>query len=202
MQLDTEKQFPFPENELKRLYERKWILNYVPKNSVGMEIGVFRGHFSEIIAEAVSPKKLYLVDPWTKLGAFFGWGKDYTNFNALPTVVARDEVIKRMAKFKNIKVIFIEDYSQNILPNFDDILDFVYLDSSHGYDPTYRELCLIDKVLSVNGLIIGDDWAIDINHKHHGVMRAVNEFIKTHDYQFVAAGRGGQWCIRRTPNYT
>ncbi len=201
MHVDTEKQFPFPENELKRLNERKWILNYLPKNSVGMEIGVFRGHFSEVIAQIVRPKVLYLVDPWTKLGETFGWRTSYANFNTLPTCVAKDEAIARMEKFDWVKVVIVEDFSQNFLSSFAGTVDWVYLDSSHEYRQTYTELCLIDRVICRNGLIVGDDWAPDISHKHHGVFRAVNDFVKSHDYQFITAGLAGQWCIRRSPNY-
>jgi hypothetical protein len=42
---------------------RKTVLNQLPKNAVGAEIGVFRGDFSRHIVDYVKPKKLYLVDP-------------------------------------------------------------------------------------------------------------------------------------------
>ena len=60
---------------------------------------------------------------------------------------------------------------------------------------------MIDRVLAPNGVLMGDDWYPGVHQKHHGVFRAVNEFLREADYQFVAAGRGAQWCIRRTPTY-
>src|SRR5262249_5136029 len=66
----------FPKEELDRLSKRAWILEYVGPNTTGAEIGVFRGHFSEIIFSKVKPQKLYLVDLWTKGGERFNWGDD------------------------------------------------------------------------------------------------------------------------------
>ena len=43
---------------------RDFILQIFPKFSVGVEIGVNDGDFSERILEIVRPKKLHLIDPW------------------------------------------------------------------------------------------------------------------------------------------
>jgi len=58
---------PFPDYELSRNWGRRWILDYVPEGTIGAEVGVFRGHFSELILRRQKPKKLYLIDPWRKL---------------------------------------------------------------------------------------------------------------------------------------
>jgi len=52
--------------------ERKWILPLIPQQSVGAELGVFTGIFSEALLEAVAPQRLYLVDVWwTLYGEFY-----------------------------------------------------------------------------------------------------------------------------------
>ncbi|MDJ0634304.1 MAG: hypothetical protein QNJ34_14035 [Xenococcaceae cyanobacterium MO_188.B29] len=43
--------------------QRQFLLERLPKNSVGAEIGVHLGDFSEKILEIVKPNKLHLIDP-------------------------------------------------------------------------------------------------------------------------------------------
>jgi len=76
-------------------------------------------------------------------------------------------------------------------------LDFVYLDSTHTFEDTFSELVAIDKVLSSDGVILGDDWRPDRACKHHGVFRAVHKFTRSFDYEIVVAGLADQFCLRR-----
>lgn len=199
--MQSEIDFPFPVKEVERLDSRRWILKYLPKGGVGAEIGVFRGHFSELICQIVQPKDLYLVDPWTLIGDHFSWGNNYTNDRSLPTEVAKNETIERMHRYPKVKSVLVEDYSYNFLKTCNTSFDWVYLDASHAFEETLKELNLIDTVLGEGGMILGDDWAVSPTHRLHGVMRAVNEFVKTNNYQFIVAGTGRQWCVRRTPKY-
>ena len=41
---------------------REELLNTIPKNTIGAEIGVFEGNFSIQIQDIINPQKLYLVD--------------------------------------------------------------------------------------------------------------------------------------------
>ncbi len=192
---------PFPEGEIKRLENRTWILNYAAKSGVGAELGVFRGHFSAVLAETLKPAKLYLVDPWTKIGHTFGWGKNsqYTNFDTLTTQQAYDEVAERVAKFRNhIDINIVEDYSVPFLDRTEQQFDWVYLDTSHKYNDTLNELRGIDRRLKPDGVILGDDWHPNPDHMHHGVFRAVRDFVREQPYEIVAAGPAAQWAIRRT----
>ena len=43
---------------------RTFLLKSIPKRSVGCELGVWKGEFSELILEWAKPSKLYLIDPW------------------------------------------------------------------------------------------------------------------------------------------
>ena len=56
----TEARLP-PGRELDRLKRRRWVLELVPKGGVGMEVGVFRGHFGALICDR-GAAKLYMVD--------------------------------------------------------------------------------------------------------------------------------------------
>lgn len=192
-----ERRFPMPEGEIKRLEARKWILSYAKPGGIGAEIGVFRGHFSILICEIVRPRKLYLIDPWTKIGPTFGWGKAYTNFDTLTTEAARDEATARVALFPQIESVVIEDVYPTCAAQIKEPLDFAYLDAGHKYENTAYELKHLDAQMAPDGIILGDDWYADPTNIHHGVFRAVQDFTRQTDWQIIAAGRGGQWALRR-----
>ena len=59
--------------------------------TVGAELGVFRGVFSEFILKNTKIEKLYMVDAWDIFGETFGWSDDYTCNGTLPTSIARKE---------------------------------------------------------------------------------------------------------------
>jgi hypothetical protein len=193
----AEADFPMPEREMARTLRRRWILHYASKGGVGAEIGVFRGHFSEVICDTLAPSKLYLIDPWTKVGTTFGWGKAYTSFGTLPTALALAETRARVARFSNTQAILIEDYFPECSDRISTPLDFAYLDASHQYPRTMAELTALVACMAKDGVILGDDWQPDPSHPHHGVFRAVQDFTRHAAWQIVAAGPDGQWALRR-----
>lgn len=194
----------FPHEEIAN--RRAWIMRYAKRGGVGAEFGIFRGHFSEIIMREVEPRKLYVVDPWTKQGReFFDWGEppheiDYTCFNKLTIAEAKRDATERLKPFGDA-VEIVEEFEDNFLQSFKGKLDFVYLDSSHFYKDVLRTLALIDAVLADGGVILGDDWYDDPSH-YSGVCRAVNEFAKSHNYEIALAGQDAQFYLRRIPIYT
>ena len=191
--------YPFPESELTRLRDREWILNLVPSNTIGAELGVFRGHFSELILDRVRPKKLYLNDFWRLQGTHYDDYGDYTNFGRLPTALAMEEVKFRADKYADsCEIVIVEKPCISFLSELDEKLDFVYLDTYHTFQETFDQLHAIDRVLAKKGLILGDDWWPDRNSPHHGVFLAVHEFLRNAEFEMITCGRGGQWCLRRS----
>lgn len=186
---------------------RAWLLSYATPGGVGAEFGVFRGHFAAVIARELKPRKLFLIDPWTKDGERFDWGPvPYTNYNELTTAGAMLDTRHRLKPYEPATdIVLVEDYLEVFAKNFaaysDRKLDFAYLDTSHTYENTAKELRLLSGIIADNGVILGDDWIPDVTHIHHGCMRAVNEFVKSTDWQLVIGGQDAQYCLRRTPNY-
>ncbi len=191
------KEFPVSQNDSSRRPRRRWILRYVPKHSVGCEIGVFRGHFTELILEHVQPRQLFLVDPWTRLGETFGWGQEYTNFDTLKTATAKREVELRARAFPETDVRLIEGTYPDCRQDMAPVLDWAYLDASHSFEATLNELVHLDSHVSETGLILGDDWVHRRKGRHHGVFQAVQRFVRDYNWEIIAAGYGLQWCIRR-----
>jgi hypothetical protein len=198
---ELERRFPFPASELARMERREWILNYAPKGAVGAEVGVFRGHFSERILQILQPRKFYLIDPWTKFGDHFDFTSAYTSGGNLTTRDAYREAQLRTRKSASAEIRFIEGFFLDVMERIEEPLDWIYLDTTHKYEDTRRELNVLPKLLKPNGLIMGDDWYPDPSAVHHGVFRAIQEFVRHQPYQVVGAGPGAQYCLRRTPRY-
>lgn len=197
-QLDRgQREFPFPAGEMKRLAARRWIFNHVPRGGVGAEIGVFRGHFSELICEVLAPRKLYLIDPWTRAGEIFGWGADYTLDGTLPTALARDEARLRTALYPAVETVLVEDRFPDCAGLITEPLDWLYLDASHHFAPTLNELRAAADLLKPEGVIFGDDWKTTPKNPRNKVREACHAFLRESDFEIIAAGPGGQWCMRR-----
>jgi hypothetical protein len=194
--------------------KRAWILRHAPKGGIGAEFGVFRGHFSTLILRELQPSKLYLVDPWTKLGQRYNWGgtavpdnvdgfegTPYTEYNCLTTLEAKEDARRRLREYDSSRVEFCESFEQDWCSTYTgEHLDFVYLDSSHFYVDTLLTLVRLDRILKQSGIILGDDWYWEADH-YSGVCRAVNDFVRFFDYEIFICGIDAQFALRRTPIY-
>ena len=169
---------------LKRLKRQRaaFLKKYIPKGGVGAEIGVQRGLFSLVILHSIQPKKLHLIDPWYLVGKEWSW--------ALGNKSTIKALTKLMRAFENeIADRSIElhvGFDFDILPSFpENYFDWVYLDTSHTYEDTIKELNLIKTKMKPDGIIAGDNWEASPEHKFYGVYQAVNEFISEEGYEYL-----------------
>ncbi len=180
---------------------RDFLLQSLPKNSIGLEIGVNNGDFSERILEIVRPKKLHLIDPWK----FF----DSNSYNNTPygkeSVSGQLEMDKKFENVKNLfsteilneQIIIHRGFSEEIIPIFeDDYFDWIYVDGNHLYDYVKKDLQLCYHKSKNNSMITGDDYYDDLpenDWSEGGVKKAVDEFvnlkklelIKIKNHQFI-----------------
>jgi hypothetical protein len=179
---------------------REDFLKTLPQNSIGAEIGVFKGEFSKFILTVVKPKQLFLIDGWWKVyGDTFSWSGIETDFGKLTTHKAYECTEQVLAKYDKDKVaqILVGNDLQIIKKFKNNFFDWVYLDTSHEYAQTKKELDLLDSKIKKNGYIIGHDWQPDRTHIHHGVYKAVIEFCKERKWKVIATDYHTQWAIRR-----
>jgi hypothetical protein len=188
-----------------RLPERRFLLSFIPENSIGAELGVFTGLFSSLIAAQRKVARVTFVDPWwTLFGETYpDWGT-YTNFGRLKTRSAYDIARRRVSAsrlpHRALEVALSYEWLD---AQPDESLDWVYLDSSHSYEGTRRELQLLSRKLRPAGVILGDDWQTDRMNRHHGVFIAVNEFVRGSEFELVLCGMALQWVLRRRlPDHT
>jgi hypothetical protein len=194
---------PFPKHGLLRTWKRQWILDYVPPGTIGAEIGVFRGHFAEHILGKTKPKKLYLIDPWRKLGERFYIPGLYTNQQQLPTALARRDSEFRALKFPDTETVVVEDFFPDCASVIKEPLDWAYIDARHDYDSALTDIRASAKLLKPGGLLLGDDfWPRSTKSNTSGVGRAVYKFLSTEPFRVLGAGPQGQWCLEHVADDT
>lgn len=171
---------------------------YFPKNGVGCELGVLQGNFSRVLLESTQAKELHLIDPWYFLDKNWHWAGGNTS-----TVDAVVKILNENKKEIEDRRVFVHVQDDlQVLNSFEDgYFDWAYIDSSHAYEHTCQELELLVKKVKSDGVIGGDDWQPDENHRHHGVYKAVVEFMEKYNYELIYADEENiQWFIRKATN--
>jgi hypothetical protein len=185
----------------RRFYaERAGFLSVLPRRSVGIELGVFRGEFSRYILQIVKPRALHLVDVWwTEFGEYYpDWGS-YTDYGRLRTEEAYLQARQVVDAYGGSTDVYVHagDDLEYLASLPDGSLDWAYIDSSHMYEHTKQELELLGEKIRIDGLISGHDWREDPNSIHHGVFLAVTEFCSSHGWEVIALDNNHQWALRR-----
>ena len=142
----------------RKARNRRSVLQKLPAGGLGVEIGVWRGEFSEIILRETSPKCLYLIDPWEFHSEF-------------PMRVYTGEVGKSQDHMDRVfcdvqdkfmghpNVIILRGESQTELPRFEDnYFDWIYIDGNHSYESVLADLRMSLSKTKSNGIIAGDDY--------------------------------------------
>lgn len=188
------------ENGFHRVESRIPLLKLLPKKTVGAEIGVFAGLFSQAILRELEPTEFHMVDVWEEMFSpnYPDWGT-YTAHGKLETAIAREAARERAMAFSNITKIHIhETSSEKWLKDIPDhYLDWVYLDSSHSFEGTMTELGLLQNKMKPDGIITGDDFWRDPASPHYGVFRAVHTFCLSSPFKLLYADHSGQWGMQR-----
>jgi hypothetical protein len=167
---------------------RLTVVHALPKGGVGVEIGVYKGVFSELLLRIAQPKTLHLVDPWVSSDADEHRGAMYSEGRASQT--AMDEILagvkSRFAKpIENGRIVIHREMSNVAMKTFaDDSLDFVYIDGDHTERGVTVDLDWAFRKVKRGGLICGDDYSIG-QWWAGGVVRATHKFIGEHFDQLM-----------------
>lgn len=184
---------------IARQKKRENFLKILPKNAVGAEIGVFKGEFTRYILEITKPKELHLIDLWWEIGEYFNWGGSAGNKSKISSREVYDMARKTVEETDSRKVsrFHVGDDLLYFSSFPDGYFDWVYLDSSHKYEHTKKELELLRHKIKSGGLIAGHDWYKAPAHVHHGVYKAVNEFCERYHWRVLELDHFSQWCIEQ-----
>ena len=165
----------------------------IKPGQVVCEIGVFMGEFARFLY-SLEPSELVLIDP------FDGWcssGNQDGN-NVINTYLPMVYENMRSGFAKNLNIKLERGLSWDVLETYpNEYFDFCYIDSSHSYEGTKRELLLCAKKVKRGGIIAGHDYAINHLKCQHtyefGVQRAVAEFCAENGWEIVALAFDG--CV-------
>ena len=141
----------------------------------GIEIGVRRGNYSELLLENTDLSLLYSLDIFI-----------HTQDLKITT--------NSLNKFGNRSII-MQGKSPEASSHFtDESLDFIYIDASHSYQAVKDDLIAWWPKLKSGGLFAGDDYTFVINpgEGEYGVVKAVDEFEKKHDLQVFVTSAGNK----------
>lgn len=165
------------------------IRDYLGSNLVGAELGVYKGGFGEFLRGHC--RKLYLVDWWYRAGGF--WTSEIEKDSRVETVINILQVYKAEIESGHVEVVV--EKTENFLRSMNDgTFDFIYVDSSHAYESTLRELQVALPKMKSGGRMFGDDYDPDPASKQHGVYRAVNEFVASTGAKMIL-NESRQWGI-------
>lgn len=116
----------------------------------GVEIGVYKGEFSEILAGYGGD--LYSVDPWRLY-------KDYGNSRGQRRLDEQyRQAVERLSKYPNVHV--VRKTSMEALDDFEDgSLDFVYIDGNHQFAYVAEDIYHWAIKVREGGIICGHDYA-------------------------------------------
>lgn len=178
--LRREKEIPVFELEelhlknLVALPNRNSLLEKLPRNSIGGELGVDTGGFSEMILKYAQPKKLHLIDVWNS-----------TRYNLNKKLRVEEKFVNQI---KSGQVEINIGYSTQLVAQFKDgYFDWIYIDTDHSYGTTRDELNLYASKIKKGGIIAGHDY--EVAHwnglSKFGVIEAVNEFCVLNNWEFV-----------------
>ncbi|EEE36228.1 hypothetical protein RKLH11_61 [Rhodobacteraceae bacterium KLH11] len=178
---------------------RREMLRTMPHGKLSVEIGVWRGEFSQILLDELKPSKLCLIDPWGVQpdpdgGASLAGARSQDDMDRIYESV-RERYSTEIAKGQ---LSVIRDFSLPALHLFDDqSIGFAYLDGDHSYEGVKADLeALLPKMIE-GGVIMLDDY-----HRRgwwkDGVMRAFHEFLGANPADLrIKAIKGAQVAVQK-----
>jgi hypothetical protein len=183
---------------------RDFVLRCLPKHSIGAEIGVFEGNFSDRILHVVQPAKLYLIDPWKYQpapefnSAWYGGAKGESQ--ARMDQRHRSVVDRFRSQIARGVVEVQRGNSRELVAAFaDHSFDWIYVDGDHRYEGTLNDLHLAHRKLKPTGLVAGDDYDAVTEWWADGVRRAVRDAVREGLYD-VALIYNNQFLLRPLNN--
>ena len=179
---------------------RVFLLEMLPRQSVGAEVGVHLGDFSAEILRAVAPRELHLIDPW-RHEASEAYSEAWYGGKARDGQAEMDARHRRVcerfaAEMRAGQVKIHRSSSADALRALPDAyLDWIYIDGNHLYEYVKEDLELALRKVRPGGAITGDDYR-EGGWWQGGVKKAVDEIVQREPVERIAI-RNQQFVLRR-----
>lgn len=161
-------------SETRVLPDRETLISRLPAGAVVAEVGVDMGDFSKKILDISNPVECHLIDLWP------------------PSLVRADRYTAVAQRFSREaadgRVILHRGDSEATLESFPDHhFDWIYLDTTHLFEKTGRELEICARKIKTNGWLCGHDYTLGSwkDGVRYGVIRAVNDFCNREGWDLV-----------------
>jgi hypothetical protein len=134
------------------------------KFNKGVEMGVYRGHYSEALMKVNPDLDLTGIDSWKVYKGY----KDYMRVDLEQGVY---EEAKERAKKRGFKL--IKGFSMDVVKQFEnESLDFVYIDGNHEFRHVVDDVDEWSKKVRSGGIVAGHDFYQNF-HQRFGVREAI-----------------------------
>ena len=141
----------------------------------GVEVGVERGAYSEVLLRENIGLTLTCVDAWT---AFDGY-RDHVRQGKLDRFYV--ETQQRLAPYKN-RVQFVRKFSVDAAKDFaDGSLDFAYIDANHDFQSLTADLAAWSPKVRAGGIIAGHDYSPHRWPNRIHVMQVIHGWTDAYD---------------------
>lgn len=179
----------------RKIHARTRLVGVLPTGGVGVEVGVWRGNFAEVLLRGLRPERLVLVDPWKfrpeHERALYG-GASARSQEDMDRV--HREVVARFGSESRVEI--RREVSAAAAGEVGaESIDWVYLDADHTYDAVRRDLDRWTPKVRPGGYICGDDYGVS-GWWGDGVTRAVLESVRDTELTPVLL-YGGQYALRK-----
>src|SRR5688572_947522 len=180
---------------------RKRLLRMLPRGSVGAEVGVWKGDFSELILRVVRPRELHLIDPW-RFEVAPGYSSARYGGSKAKSQADMDAIYSSVTERFGVqvasgRVAVHRSPSADAGGRFEDgFFDWVYIDGNHLYEFVLADLESFYPKVRSGGFLAGDDYGRP-GWWDDGVTRAVHVFCQaTPDCELVVPGQA-QFLIKK-----
>ena len=137
------------------------------KFTLGAEIGVADGRYSEILCKEITGLKLICVDPWAVYESCWRTQKYQDN--------AYNQTREKLKGY-NVNILRKTSVEASLgIP--DNSLDFVFIDGSHTFDHVMTDLIIWARKVRQGGIVSGHDYYF---FSDSGVVEAVNKYVEVH----------------------
>jgi len=138
----------------------------------GVEIGVYRGRFTQALAKRAPNMNLTGVDAWKVYPGY----KDYENNDLENEAFLATQ--ERTKIYPQVKL--LNAWSVDASKKFaDNSLDYIFIDANHTYEWVVEDLKAWAPKVKKGGIVMGHDY-FRFNKLNFGVIQAVNGWVETH----------------------
>lgn len=174
------------------------ILHKIPTNSIGAEIGIWKGATSRKFLEK-NLSHFHMVDPYS-MGVNSGRTLEQKLDRYKDIVGSKNpedfqeyydrlylEIEKEFGSKNNVTV--HRSYSKEFFDSIEDnYLDWIYIDGDHTYEGCLFDLQMSLKKVKSGGSIFGDDYRNHRGGGKAGVIKAVSEFASKQNLKLIPYG--------------